>query len=730
VDGFAGHELLLPAREPETAEIPEKLNPQLRQSLGEHGIEDLYSHQARAVDLALDHKDLAVVTGTSSGKTLCYALPALQQCLEEPAARVLMLFPTKALAQDQLSRIESLSPGGKVRSAVYDGDTSKSRRSVIRNTADIILSNPDMLHVGILPYHETWRKFLRNLKLVVIDEAHVLRGAFGSHAGWVIRRLLRLAEWHGSRPQVMVCSATLPNAAEHGQNLTGRSLEVIDEDGAPQGEKRLFLIEAPGDLTTKRESPNSLTGRIMAETAVLGARSLAFCRSRTTTELVVRQARDKLESLGGSKDWVESYRGGYTPEERRDIEKRLFQEDLRGLASTSAMELGVDVGGLDVVVLNGYPGRLSSFWQQAGRCGRSGRFGAVVYIAHEDPLEHFLVQEPKALLQPKENAVIDLANAPISEAQIRCAAYERALARDELSEVGESALKSAEGLESAGDLQFSAGRWFFPSYDSPARSVNIRTSSTESFTLIHEDQPIGDMEEWRAHSSAHPGAVYLHRDRTYQVRRLDLEAKTTVLEQHNPGYWTRSHVRSVASPVLEIDKKRFGRLDVSFSSLTVTQQTTGYQKIDERTGQMLAEEELDLPVRTWQTVGIVIDFDPGLIPLDSVESLGALHALEHALVLPAPLLAGCDPRDIDSVWFAAAPETLAPRIVIFDVAPGGLGFSQALFAEFEELYKMARRLAEGCGCEFGCPRCLLSPRCPSKNEPLNKKELLSLFGQI
>jgi DEAD/DEAH box helicase domain-containing protein len=728
--GNAEQEATLSASPGVFADFPADLNEKLVERLQELGIEKLYAHQAEAIESALAGHDTVTTVGTSSGKTLCYALPMLQKCLEEPSAKALLLFPTKALAHDQLDRLQELAEGSSLMSSCYDGDTPKSRRSMIRSSAHLILTNPDMLHMAILPQHEHWRKFFKSLRVIVLDEVHVLRGAFGSHTAWVLRRLLRLCEWYGSKPLILASSATLPNAEEHFENLTGRTPVVISQDAAPSSDKKIYLIEAPDDASSGFETPNMLTARLLAELAMNDVRTLAFCKARTTTELVVRQAREHLKAKGAPTGLIDSYRGGYTAKERRDIEKRLFKGSLSGLAATNAMELGVDVGGLDAVILNGYPGSLSSFWQQVGRCGRAGRPGAAVFIAHEDPLEQHLVRDPHALLNAKEAATVSIENPQIAESQLRCAAFERPIAPEELEAIGPSAVEAAERLGEAGELEFNAGRWFYPSYDGPAFMVNIRGSSAETFVLRNGDEVIGDMEEWRAYLHAHAGAVYLHRDRTFVVTKLDLQHGEATLQEDDPGYWTRTQSRSLAQETARISQRDAREVKLGLAGLKITIQATGYQRIKNGSTEILGHEELDLPPLTWDTIGVALDFHPEFASFEDPQALGGLHGLEHALMAAAPLIAGCDPRDLDSVWFAIAPETMAPRIVVFDQAPGGLGFSAKLYEEYEDWIRLASKIVLSCSCEHGCPKCMLSPRCSTGNEPLSKPELKRMLDML
>lgn len=710
--------LITPARQPVWAELPHGLHSDVLAALEHEGIRQLYRHQSISANWCLKGQNVMLTTGTSSGKTLAYTLPAIQALAEEPAARIMMIFPTKALAQDQLGRLKRLAPDG-VRIAVYDGDTPKAQRGLIRKEAHVILTNPDMLHVGILPSQELWRKFLRSLRLVVVDEAHTLRGVFGSHCAWVFRRLLRLSRWMGGRPSLFAASATLPNPEEHFISLFGEGCQVVTDDSSLQSERHWLLTEGLPDGPT----PNQLTALLLAELAGVGVRTLAFCRSRSAAETITRRARKALEKRGQRASQVDSYRGGYTPSERRDIEKAFFDGSLTGLASTNAMELGVDVGGLDAVLINGYPGSLASFRQQAGRCGRGMMPGTVVFIAHPDPLEHYLLEHPELLTQPTEPALIDLRNLPISRAQLQCAAYELPPTHEELAKLSPSGQAAAEDLQLSGELSPAAGRWFYPGHDAPAAKISIRGSTGPTVQLIAKDQLIGEMEDWRALQWAFPGAVYLHRDQDYVVQQLDWPGKAAYLAQELVPWTTDPVVQSLAEEKLTIVKKQLGSLTLSFSSVEITNRTLGYRRMGPD-GNILAVHDLQMPAHQIQTTAVILDPPPELFPIDDEASSGALHAWQHLLSATAPLLAGCDPRDLGAAWFAWSPDSLGPRIYVYDAVAGGIGLSQRLFEDCITWLNRAAEMVSSCRCEEGCPRCLLSPRCESNNEPLSKALLL------
>lgn len=710
--------LFSPARAPLWAPLPVGLHKDVLKALADEGITQLYQHQALSSAFCMNGQNVMLTTGTSSGKTLAYTLPALQALAEEPVGRILMIFPTKALAQDQLGRLKRLAPPG-VRIAVYDGDTPKNQRSMIRREAQVILTNPDMLHVGILPSQELWRKFLRSVRLVVVDEAHTLRGVFGSHCAWVFRRLLRLSRWMGGRPSVFAASATLPNSAEHFEGLFGEPCQVVTDDSSLQSERHWILTEG----FIEGPSPNELTSQLLAELCGAGIRTLAFCRSRSAAETITRRARKALDRRGLRSEMVDSYRGGYTPAERREIEQAFFTGALTGLASTNAMELGVDVGGLDAVLINGYPGSLASFRQQAGRCGRGDLPGTVVFVAHPDPLEHYLLNHPELLTQPVEPALLDLKNLPISRAQLACAAYELPPSNEELPRLSSTAMATAEDLQLSGELSPAAGRWFYPGHDAPAARVSIRGSTGPSIQLVARGQVIGEMEDWRALQWAFPGAVYLHRDQDYVVQQLDWPNKVAYLSQERVPWTTDPVVQALAEEKLTLEKTSMGSMNLSFSSVEITHRTMGYRRMGPD-GSILGVHELQMPAHQIQTTAVILDPPSELFPIEDEESGGALHGWQHLLSATAPLLAGCDPRDLGAAWFAWSPESMGPRVFVYDAVPGGIGLSQRLYQDAATWLNRSAEIVRSCGCEEGCPRCLLSPRCESSNEPLNKALLL------
>jgi DEAD/DEAH box helicase domain-containing protein len=718
----------LPCRLARFKEPSHHLDEPVQNRLAQLGIEQLFSHQADAYDAAREGKDVVIVTGTNSGKTLCYNLPALHYVHSEPVARMLYLFPTKALAQDQLTKLTDLLPTGS-RASTYDGDTPPSQRGSIRRLANIVLTNPDMLHVGILPGHELWTRFFKSLRLIVIDEMHVYRGVFGSHVCSVLRRLLRLAEWHKARPQIIACSATIGNPAELFEKLTGRRAELIEEDGSPRG-KRTFVFWNPPEVGEgQRLSSNIVSSELIVGLAENGQRVLGFNRARISAELVLRYSRKRAEKGGKvSPASFESYRAGYTPKERREIEQALFKGKLLGLSATNAMELGVDVGSLDAVVMNGYPGSIASFWQQAGRAGRGSKDGLAIMVAHDDPLEQFLIREPGMLLDAhNERVAVSPDNPQILAQQLRCAAHERPLAPSELERFTDRALEVAESLDRSGELRFSSGLFYFPSHEPPAPGVNIRGTGGELITLRVEGVALGTMERWRAMQQAHAGAVYLHRGESFVVQSLDLEKGEAIVKPEATDYYTQSIVQSVVESKMVLKTRRLGGIQCSLVGISVTDAVVGFRRKTLDGDTVLSLEPLDLPPSTYETLAVRFD-----LPMneDPEQGVGGVHGFEHALLALAPLLCGCDRGDLGSAWYSLFPDTLLPAVFVMDRTPGGVGLAERLYDSLVPWTTAATQLLRSCDCDNGCPACLLSPRCEINNEALSKKHTLQLMARF
>lgn len=700
----------------------------IRQKLEQLGMWPLYSHQARAFDSAISGKPTLVVTGTNSGKSLCYALPAFQAAVKEPLARAMLIFPTKALARDQAEKLERLKPLNGIKIGVYDGDTPRHQRSAIRKGCQILITNPDMLHVGILPQHEHWASFFKSMRVLGLDELHTYRGVFGSHMAGVIRRLLNLCEWHRSQPTLIGGTATIANPSEQFCSLTGKIPQVIKEDGAPQGGKTLVLWNPRPLGGGQRASANQTAGTLFAELVASGAKTLVFSRSRPAAEHVLKLARKKLEELGIDGGVIDSYRAGYSVQDRREIEAKMFSGALAGLSSTNALELGVDIGGLDAVVINGFPGTLSSFWQQAGRSGRAARSGIAIYVAHNDAMEQYLLTHPHLLLESNlEPAQIDLENPLIQAAQIECAAYERGLSLTDLERFGPAALKAAEGLEETGNLGYGGGRFFYRGFDSPALRHSLRGTDSRSVTLRCEGEAVGEMEHWRACQYAHPGAIYLHRGAMFQVESLDFLASEAVLVPVTSDFMTFPILQSTIKSEALISVVQGGGIELV--SALVKQRVVGFWKRSVDTGASMGQEELDMPEERFSTMAVRFVW-PDPTPREAGEFAAGLHGSEHALMTTAPLLAGCDRLDLGSAWEIESSEGGNPVLWVYDQAEGGIGLSPGLFYTRGEWIKRALQLLIDCKCNGGCPACLFDSRCIHGNALLDKGRAIQILKEL
>ena len=669
---------------------------------------------------------MVTVTSTASGKTLCYNFPVLDTILREQNSRALYLFPTRALAQDQYGKLSDFNLFPTIKHAVYDGDTPQHERRPIRKLAQIVLTNPDMLHIGILPYHQTWSAFLCNLKYVVLDEVHTYRGVFGAHVAQVLRRLRRVAALYGSRPQFLCCSATIANPAELVSQITGNGPpHVVTGNGSPNG-RRTFLFWNParlGDQLSERRSANNEAALLLAALTASGIRSIAFARTRKTAELLLRSARFALEAHAPDlTKRVASYRAGYTRQERRDLEKALFNGDLLAVTATSALELGVDIGGLDASILTGYPGTISSAWQQAGRAGRSGGRSLTVMIAYDNPLDQFLMRHPEYFFgRPHEIATADSDNRRILQQHLHCAAYESPISPDDLELFGKNARQCLQNLREDGNLFLRAGRLHCFNGAYPAAKVNLRSAESTVYQIVHHvtGSLIGTAEYGAALRTLHPGAIYLHQGETFRVEELNhqlLEARVMPAEV---TYYTESAQRSTLLVLCAREELAVG----AFGDVVVTSQVVSYQRKRLQNGVVLDVNSLDMPEQTFETEAIWLT-----VPVEICERVtcagysvhGSLHALEHALAGMIPLLVACDRSDIGSLTTLNHPDTAHSTVFLFDTYPGGVGISEALVGRMPELMTAALQIIEECSCDDGCPSCVHSPFCGSGNQPLDK----------
>lgn len=737
-DGPLRHVAHLPGRSGTTVAWPQDVPPVVREAFARTGVTAPWSHQMQAASLAAAGQDVVLATGTASGKSLAYQVPVLTALTADQRATALYLAPTKALAADQLRSLLELDVPG-VRPAVFDGDTPYEERDWARTHARWLLTNPDMLHRTLLPRHSRWAQFLRKLRYVVIDECHTYRGVFGSHVALVLRRLLRVCARYGAYPTIVAASATVAEPDAFVGKLIGRSVVAVTADGSPRSGRTVALWEPPlvPRLTGEngaavRRPATTEAARILADLVVEGARTIAFVRSRHGAEVTALNAQRLLrESAPALASRVSAYRGGYLPEERRALEAALADGTVLGMASTNALELGLDVAGLDAVVLAGFPGTRASFWQQAGRAGRGGAGSAealVVLVAGDDPMDTYLVHHPDALLgAPVEGCVLDPGNPYVLTPHLVCAAAEFPLTDGDVADVfgAEAALGVLDELVDDGVLRRRAAGWFWPSaHERPAGSVDIRGSGAGQIALVEAEtgRMLGTVDAASAPATVHTGAVHLHRGESFVVDELDLASGVALVHAAEPDW------RTVARSVSDVDVRtvlathEYGPVRVSFGDLDVTTQVVSYQRrtVD---GTILDTVPLDLPAQTLRTRGTWYDVaHDALIEagLTAGRIPGALHAAEHAAIGLLPLFATCDRWDIGGLSTMSHPFTGRPTVFVHDGQPGGAGFAERGHDVLREWLAATRAAIVDCGCRSGCPSCIQSPKCGNGNMPLDK----------
>ena len=725
----------LPSRQGRPRAWPSWADPDVVRAFVDRGVEAPWSHQLAAANLAYGGRHVVLSTGTASGKSLGYQLPILTTLKASSRARALYLAPTKALGHDQLRTAVALTeaiPGlaGVVPSA-YDGDSPGEVRRYARERSRWIFSNPDMIHLSLLRNHARWAVFLRNLQYVVIDECHYYRGVFGSNVAMVLRRLLRLCTRYASSPTVIFASATTASPAATASELIGQTVVEVAEDGSPQGARTVALWEPAlrTDLIGEngapvRRSAGAEAARVMADLIAEGARTLTFVRSRRGAELTAIGARARLQEVSPDlTELVASYRAGYLAEDRRALERALAEGELRGLATTNALELGVDIAGLDAVVMAGFPGTVSSFWQQAGRSGRRGQGALIVLIARDDPLDTYLVHHPQALLgKPIERVVIDPANPYVLGPQLLCAATELPLTEAEVRMWNAETV--ADSLVDDGLLRRrSAGYFPAPGID-PHPAVDIRGSSGGQIAILEAEtgRLLGSASVGQAPASVHPGAVYLHQGESYVVDSLDFEAGVSFVHAEDPGYTTFARELTDITVTGAGERKTYGPITVGLVPVCVTNAVTGYlrRRLD---GEVIDFVELDMPTRTLDTAAVMCTITPEALQHNGINLLrvpGALHAAEHAAIGLLPLVASCDRGDIGGVSMAVGPVQGLPTIFVYDGYPGGAGFADRGFREIDTWLSATAAAIEACECPQGCPSCVQSPKCGNGNDPLDK----------
>lgn len=688
--------------------------------LHEEGIRDLYLHQVKAIENVRAGKNVVVVTGTASGKTVCYNVPVLERILTDSDATALYLYPTKALAQDQLRtlhRYQRMDPELPLRTGTYDGDTPPATRRKLKNEANVLLTNPDMLHSGILPNHGSWAHFFSRLRFVVIDEIHTYRGVFGSNVSHVLNRLNRICRHYGADPAFVCCSATIRNPAELAEKLTGRPMVLLDEDGSPRGAKTFVFWNPPliGDDRMERKSANVEAARVLSELVAEDHQVITFVRARVVSEVVTRYAKDALDRMSPSRaKAVKAYRGGYLPEERRRIEQALFSGELQAVVSTNALELGIDVGGLESALLVGYPGSIASTWQQAGRAGRGKEPSLVMLVPHDSPIDQYMVQHPDYFFgRSPENAVIDEKNPHVVLSQLRSAAFELPIAASDWEYFGEYCGAILKILEEDHQLKRKLDKYYWAGGSYPAADVSLRNIGDSVYTIIEvgaDNRVIGTIDEAGAHMQVHPEAIYMHAGETYFVRSLDLEKKIAFVEKIDTDYYTQSLTEVKIKIEEEELEKKWNRSEVHYGDLSVTQVTYMFKKIKFGSRDSLGFGALDLPPQTLLTSGT------WLIPLEEVyvhvRNSGrvpreGLLGISNVIKEVIPLYAMCDTMDIGASVDSSAAN--APAIFVYDRFPGGLGFAHKTYEMLPEIVGACLQLIDGCRCERGCPSCVGSP---------------------
>lgn len=734
----------LDAQVGETADWPDWIDGRLREGLVARGIAAPWRHQAAAANLAWHGSHVVVATGTASGKSLAYLMPSLTAVLESAqtptrSASVLYVAPTKALAHDQLTSITALGLPG-VRAAAYDGDTPSEERRWLRAHANVIVTNPDMLHHGILPGHEQWSAFLRTLRFVIVDECHGYRGVFGSHIALVLRRLRRIARAHGAEPTFVLASATAADPAGTAARLIGARAEVVDDDAAPRGAVTFVLWEPPLLETTGEHGAPTRRGVVAEASELLAAlvarevRTVAFTRSRRGAEAVAMQTREHIaehdpERAGA----VAAYRGGYLPEERRALESDLRAGRLLGVASTSALELGIDISGLDAVLLCGWPGTRAAVWQQAGRAGRGGQESLAVFIARDDPLDTYVVGHPEAIFgRPVESTVLDPANPHVLAPHLAAAAAEIPLTEPELSEwFGPAARAVVDSLVEEGLLRARPRGWFWTRPERASDLADLRGGGAVVRVVeAGTGRVLGTVGAGQADLLIHPGAVYVHQGATHVVDDLDLDDHVALAHQCEVDYSTTARQTSEVRIVETLQSQPFGSGDLCFGRVQVTTQVVSFARRQVRSGHLLGIEALDLPEHTLQTTGVwwtIPDAELAAAGITDADVPGAAHAAEHAAIGLLPLFASCDRWDIGGVSAQWHPDTGMCTIVVYDGQPGGAGFAERGYATAREWLTATVEAIEACECGSGCPSCVQSPKCGDGNEPLDKAGAVALL---
>ncbi len=706
----------IPARDAQYAEYPSSIHPDLIKVLQGRGIQKLFTHQATAIDAILKKKNVVVVTPTASGKTLCYNIPVLNALIENPESRSLYLFPTKALSQDQLDELYSISSAlnRNIKTYTFDGDTPASARKAIRSAGHIVVTNPDMLHQGILPHHTKWIKLFENLQYVVIDEIHHYRGVFGSHLANIIRRLKRVCKFYGSDPQFICCSATIGNPKELTEKLIEAPCELIDNNGAPRGEKHFILYNPPivnYELGIRRSVVNE-TKKLAEKFLASKIQTIVFARSRLRVEILVTYLKEIMEKLGKSGRLIRGYRGGYLPLERREIERGLRNGDILGVVSTNALELGIDIGQLSVCIMAGYPGTITSSWQQAGRAGRRAETSVAILVASSAPIDQFIINHPEYFFgRSPETGIVDPNNLIILMSHLKCAAFELPF------EDGEKFGIDATGemlsyLEDHGVLHHVGNRWHWTSEIYPAQEISLRSASPENFVIIdttYDDRVIGEVDYFSAPMLIHEDAIYIHESRQYHVDKLDWERRKAYVREVDVDHYTDAQSKTDLKVLDVFESTPVKGGAKAYGEVSVTTVTVAYKKIKFHTHENIGMGNVHLPELEMHTTAYWLEFDDGTeqkLEMSQADLGDALKALANVLENVAPFFVMGDPSDLRTVPMIKSPFSKKATIYIYDAYPGGVGYSQKLFLVHDDLLQAARRLILECKCKSGCPSCV------------------------
>ncbi len=706
-----------PAREAEYVDLPEAVDPKLRKVLAERGVDKLYTHQGEAFERVSKGENVVVVTPTASGKTLCYNLPVLNTLISDPEACALYLFPTKALSMDQLEAFHGVVEAmeSDIRAFTYDGDTPGDARRAIRRRANVVLTNPDMLHAGVLPHHTKWARFFEKLRYIVVDELHTYRGVFGSHLANVFRRLLRIAEFYGAKPQFICCSATIANPKELAEALTEQPFEKIDRNGAPAGEK-YFVCYNPPVVNRQLGIRRSYIGetRRMAEAFLdRGRQTLIFANNRLATELLVRYLKDKYG------DSIRGYRGGYLPRERREIERQIREGDTLGVVATSALELGVDIGSLDACVMAGYPGSIASTWQRSGRAGRRQSLAVSVLVASSAPIDQYIIEHPEYFFDsPPERAFINPDNLEILINHLKCAVFELPVHDGEKfgpHETGEM-LKL---LRDIGVVHESGGAWHWTSESYPADAISLRSVSSDNFVVVDETtepRVIGEVAFSAALTTLHEKAIYLHEGRMFHVERFDYAERKAYVKRVECDYYTDAIDHTQVKILDVFDDLSQGPLIANHGEVRLNRQIVGFKKIKFYTNENVGAGDLSMPEQEMHTTSFWLHFPAeylaSLTDYSPTEKQNGVVGLANVLRTIGSLLLMCDPRDLGVTVTGGTPNEkglFEPDLFLYDNYPGGIGQSEPLFRLRENLLDKARELIEACPCKSGCPSCVGPP---------------------